>query len=181
MNPSTLEQPRFGTTRTGHKVFASAIHYLPDRTRTDRFNKALAGRITSWVGSMWCAYLFGLLALVSLPAVLTTAFHLHAFPRWLVDAGLIALVAWIAQTFLQLVLLSVIMVGQQISQDASDARSVKTLEDTMVIMDRVDHRTQGGITEAIRVIQAGFAALGVKPELLAVQDDPDMTQPPPAA
>lgn len=110
-----------------------------------RFNKKVAIGITTWVGSMTCAWVFSLLALVSLPAVLTQAFSLHVFPHWLVSVGLIALVAWIAQTFLQLVLLSVIMVGQNVQQIAADARAEKTFADTETIVDRLRLDTEGGL------------------------------------
>lgn len=103
---------------------------------------------------MWCAYAFTLIALVSLPAVLTQAFGLHIFPHWLVSVGLIALVAWIAQTFLQLVLLSVIMVGQNVQQAASDARSSKTFEDTERILDALNLETQGGLADVLKAIEA---------------------------
>lgn len=85
-------------------------------------NRTLAVAITRGVGSMWTAYLFVLLALVSLPAVLATVFPGVAgfFPKWLLVAGLIALVAWVAQTFFQLVLLPVIIVGQNVQTEASD-------------------------------------------------------------
>ncbi len=59
---------------------------------------------------MWCAYIFAAIALISLPAALRTG-----------DA--IVIVAWLAQTFLQLVLLSIIMVGQSASS--------KSLEQTI--------------------------------------------------
>jgi hypothetical protein len=59
---------------------------------------------------MWCAYLFGLLALISLPAAIRS----H---------DPIIIVAWIAQTFLQLVLLPIIIVGQNVQAAASDARA----------------------------------------------------------
>lgn len=94
---------------------------------------------------MTCAYAFSLVSLVSLPAILTEAFALHVFPHWLVSVGLIALVGWIAQTFLQLVLLSVIMVGQGVSQEASDARAAKTFEDVEFIIDKLDLETEGGL------------------------------------
>lgn len=55
--------------------------------------------ITKGVGTMVCAILFAVLALVSLPAAIKT----H---------DPIVIVGWIAQTFLQLVLLPIIMVGQ---------------------------------------------------------------------
>jgi hypothetical protein len=63
----------------------------------------------------------------------------------LVKASLIALVSWIAQTYIQLVLLSVIIVGQNIQSTASDARAAKTFEDTEVVVDRLDEHTKGGI------------------------------------
>jgi len=71
-------------------------------SKIDRFNQKLAARITSGVATMWCAYLFAAIALVSLPAAIRS----H---------DLITIVSWVAQTFLQLVLLSIIMVGQNVS------------------------------------------------------------------
>jgi hypothetical protein len=67
-----------------------------------KFNIKLAEKITAGVSTMWCAYAFALIALVSLPSVIS-------------KHSLIDLVAWVAQTFLQLVLLSIIMVGQSVS------------------------------------------------------------------
>jgi len=75
-----------------------------------RINTRLAVGITKIVGSMWCAYVFALLALISLPA----AIKAH---------DPIIMVAWIAQTFLQLVLLPIIIVGQNVQAAASDARA----------------------------------------------------------
>lgn len=70
-----------------------------------RFNLWLADKITSSVATMWCAYLFAAIALISLPKALQSG-----------DS--IVIVSWVAQTFLQLVLLSIIMVGQKV-QSAS--------------------------------------------------------------
>jgi hypothetical protein len=138
-------KPHFGITRTGHPVHARTHDYHSVDSAYSRFNKRVAIKVTGGVGSMTCAWIFSLLALVSLPAVMTEAFNLHFFPHWLITVGLIALVAWIAQTFLQLVLLSVIMVGQNVQQEASDARSAKTFEDTEMIVDRLSLDTEGGI------------------------------------
>lgn len=90
-----------------------------------RFNTGFAILITNGVGTMWTAYLFTLLALFSLPAVLTGVFPSldSSFPSWLLKASLIALVAWVAQTFLQLVLLPIIMVGQNTIQAQNDAKA----------------------------------------------------------
>ncbi len=84
------------------------------------FNGWLALLITNLVGTMWCAYLFALLALVSLPAAIT--------------GGTATIISWIAQTFLQLVLLSVIMVGQKVSAQASDKQAEQTYQDTEALL-----------------------------------------------
>ena len=70
-----------------------------------RFNLWLAERITTGVATMWCAYIFAAIALISLPKAIKSG-------------DTIVIVSWIAQTFLQLVLLSIIMVGQKV-QSAS--------------------------------------------------------------
>jgi hypothetical protein len=35
-----------------------------------RFNKKIAEKVTSFVSTMWCAYLFAAIALISLPAAI---------------------------------------------------------------------------------------------------------------
>jgi hypothetical protein len=64
---------------------------------------------------MWCAYAFAMLAFVALPSAL--------------GAGPLAMVQWVSQTFIQLVLLSIIMVGQNIMGKASDKRAEMTYKD----------------------------------------------------
>ncbi len=85
-----------------------------------RINTRLAVVITKAVGSMWCAYLFALLALISLPAAISS----H---------NAIIIVGWIAQTFLQLVLLPIIIVGQNVQAAASDARAESDHETLIAI------------------------------------------------
>ncbi len=85
-----------------------------------RFNTRVAVAITRSVGSMWCAYAFALLALISLPAAIAS----HSA---------IVIVAWIAQTFLQLVLLPIIIVGQNVQAAASDARAESDHETLIAI------------------------------------------------
>lgn len=75
------------------------------------------GKITGVVGTMWCAIAFAILALVSLPGALATG-------------NLVTIVSWIAQTFLQLVLLSVIMVGQDLSSRKTAQLIIETHEAT---------------------------------------------------
>ena len=90
----------------------------------DGFNNRLALKITSVVGTMWCAYAFAILALISLPEAIKT--------------GTSALIAWIAQTFLQLVLLSIIMVGQKVSAEKSDRQLDQTYMDAEALLQITD-------------------------------------------
>lgn len=69
------------------------------------FNKNLAEKVTAAVSTMWCAILFALIALISLPSAIRT----H---------DPVVIISWVSQTFLQLVLLSIIMVGQSASSKA---------------------------------------------------------------
>jgi hypothetical protein len=71
--------------------------------------------LTRVVGTMWCAYAFTCLALVALPSA--------------AGGGILALIQWLSQTFIQLVMLSVIMVGQNIMGGAADKRSDMTYQD----------------------------------------------------
>ncbi|CAN2186922.1 hypothetical protein MCETARE7_00430 [Candidatus Nanopelagicaceae bacterium] len=79
------------------------------------FNTRVAEKITSLVSTMWCAYLFAAIALISLPAAIKSG-------------SVVIIVAWIAQTFLQLVLLSIIMVGQQVAGAALEQKINETHE-----------------------------------------------------
>jgi hypothetical protein len=86
-----------------------------------RFNTWLAVKVTNGVGTMWCAYAFAALALVSLPAAI-------------LSGNPVVLVSWISQTFLQLVLLSIIIVGQNVLAAASDKRAEATYEDADAVL-----------------------------------------------
>jgi hypothetical protein len=79
-------------------------------------NGKVALVLTTVVGTMWCAYAFAGLALVALPSALS-------------GGRLLDLIQWISQTFIQLVMLSVIMVGQNILGRASDKRADMTYKD----------------------------------------------------
>ena len=77
------------------------------------FNKRLAAKITAMVSTMWCAYIFAAIALISLPSALKTG-------------STVVIVAWVAQTFLQLVLLSIIMVGQSVQSQSVEQKINET-------------------------------------------------------
>src|SRR5438132_12090590 len=84
----TQHHPRLVTTRYGRAL----VH---GTGTVGRFNSWLAVMITKGVGTMWAAYLFVLVGLVSLPQAL------HA----VLNGDTVHGIAWLSQSFLQLVLL----------------------------------------------------------------------------
>lgn len=94
---------------TKHEVHA-AVH---GTSAMGRFNNRLAVLITKGVGTMWAAYLFALISLVSFPAAL------HAFATGDTVTG----ITWLSQSFIELVLLPIIVVGQNVISTAQDARA----------------------------------------------------------
>ncbi|MDA8313079.1 MAG: hypothetical protein M0Z46_21180 [Actinomycetota bacterium] len=97
---------------------------LPHGNLAARFNSWFAVKVTNGVGTMWCAYAFAALALVSLPSALSS----HNADT---------LVSWVSQTFLQLVLLSVIIVGQNVLATAADKRAEATYNDADAVLHEV--------------------------------------------
>jgi hypothetical protein len=112
-----VPHPRIAARRqTGPPKVADVITPAPTAPWYTRLNAALAVKITQGVGTMWCAYAFAALALVSLPSAIKSG-------------SAVTLVSWISQTFLQLVLLSIIIVGQNVLAAAADKRAEATYED----------------------------------------------------
>jgi hypothetical protein len=112
-----------------------------------RFNDRLAVLVTKSVGTMWAAYVFALLSCVSLPQALS------AFLRGDRVTG----VSWLSQSFLQLILLPIIMVGQNVISASQDARAeadhetltvlhainvhqLRILEDQQKILELLEHK-----------------------------------------
>lgn len=95
----------------------------PPKVNDERIgiNGKLGLYLTTIVGTMWAAYIFTLLALISFPSAIRSG-----------DS--IIIVAWIAQTFLQLVLLPIIIVGQNIQAKAADKRSEETYKDAEAVL-----------------------------------------------
>ena len=100
-----------------HPRVAAHKQTRPPKTTDEHVgvNGKVALILTTAVGTMWCAYAFAVLALIVLPQAL--------------QGGTLALVQWVSQTFIQLVMLSVIMVGQNILSRASDKRADMTYQD----------------------------------------------------
>jgi hypothetical protein len=100
-----------------HPRIAARKKLRPAKTTDEHvgFNGRVALILTTTVGTMWCAYAFSVLALIALPQAL--------------QGGLLPIIQWVSQTFIQLVMLSVIMVGQNILSRASDKRADETYQD----------------------------------------------------
>jgi hypothetical protein len=77
--------------------------------------------ITTLVGTMICGYIFAAIALLSLPSAISS----H---------NLTIIIAWISSNFLQLVLLPIIIVGQNLQANASDKRAENTYKDAEAVL-----------------------------------------------
>lgn len=107
-----------------------------DRKGITKFNYWIALKITNGVGTMWCAYAFVILDLFMLPPVIKAA-------------SVMVWVTYIAQTVLQLVLLPIIMVGQNVIQAQNESKAdtdhktltyLATLQDEQ--MDELKNQTE---------------------------------------
>jgi hypothetical protein len=86
-----------------------------------KLNAKVGLKITLVVGTMWAAYVFALIALLSLPSTISSG-------------SLFEIVVWISSSFLQLVLLPIIIVGQNIQARAADKRSEATYKDADAVL-----------------------------------------------
>jgi hypothetical protein len=117
---------RINFDRQPHPRIAARTRTGPPKTTDEHvgLNGKIALALTAGVGTMWCAYAFAILALVVLPQAIA--------------GGLLPLVQWVSQTFIQLVMLSVIMVGQNILARAADKRSLMTYQDAAATFHEAD-------------------------------------------
>ena len=109
-----LPPPKHGYTKDGTPVYARTHRYMKMDTAAQRINAAVGLRITVLVGTMWCAYVFAIIAFFCLPSTIKQ------------HSGTV-IVLWISSEFIQLVLLPIIIVGQNIQSRAADARADQDL------------------------------------------------------
>lgn len=100
----TLHKPRLITARSVH----SQVH---GAGLVGRLNTRLAVLITRSVGTMWAAYVFSVIGITSLVGAFTG------------NTSLALIAGGISSYFLQLVLLPVIIVGQNVISASQDARA----------------------------------------------------------
>ena len=84
------------------------------------FNTRVAVGLTKGVGTMWTAYTFAVLAVIGLFGILG-----------LLNNNVAILVAWTSQTFLQLVFLPIILVGQNVLGRKAELQADEQFHTTM--------------------------------------------------
>jgi hypothetical protein len=132
----------------GPPTVAAAVAQMHGPGPIGRLNARIGLKITVVVGTMWCAYLFTILALVSAPSAFKTGNKL-------------IIIAWIAQTFLQLVLLPIIIVGQNVQAAAADARSEATYNDAAAVLEEAK-QIQAHLEAQDAAIEKILATLGAQ-------------------
>jgi len=75
-----------------------------------KFNQKFAVWIGRHVGSMYCFYLFNVIAFLSFKSAIET----H---------NLVPIINWVSSNWIQLILLPAIMVAQNVAQEATDAKA----------------------------------------------------------
>ncbi len=115
-----VRHPRAAELRAGRPVKTADLRAPRSDRWFARLNSRVGLRVTLVVGTMWCAYLFSVIALVALPSAL--------------HQGVYYIVVWLSSSFLQLVLLPIIIVGQNIQAAAADRRSEETYKDAEAVL-----------------------------------------------
>jgi hypothetical protein len=152
-----IRHPRIAARRADRPV--TVADQLPRDSAVNRFNTKIAIAITRMVGSMWCAYAFALFDLISLPAA--------------IRGGPPTIVSWVAQTFLQLVLLSIIMVGQNVQAAAADKLAEATFHDASATLHEMAH-VQGHLAAQDQLLTQIAAQIGLSP--VPVIDNPTLDE-----
>ncbi len=112
--------PRAKELAEGTPVKLAHVRKTSHRNWFVRMNAKLGLRVTLAVGTMWTAYLFSVIAFVALPSALRQ--------------GTYYIVVWLSSSFLQLVLLPIIIVGQNLQAEAADKRAEQTYKDAEAVL-----------------------------------------------
>ncbi|TGD90778.1 DUF1003 domain-containing protein [Mycolicibacterium sp. CH28] len=115
-----VRHPRADELRAGRPVKTRDSRRLNHPNFLVRFNARFGLLITVTVGTMWTAYVFSALALFALPDA--------------IKQGTYYVIVWLSSSFLQLVLLPIIIVGQNIQAKSADKRSEETYKDAEAVL-----------------------------------------------
>lgn len=119
-----VRHPREAELRAGRPVKTVDMRRTQHRNPVVRFNARFGLKVTVIVGTMWAAYLFTAIALIALPDA--------------IKQGPYYVVVWLSSSFLQLVLLPIIIVGQNIQAQAADRRGEDTYKDAEAVLKEAD-------------------------------------------
>lgn len=115
-----VRHPRAAELRAGHPIKTAEMRRTQNSNPIVRFNARFGLKITVIVGTMWAAYVFTIIAVIALPDA--------------IKQGPYFIVVWLSSSFLQLVLLPIIIVGQNIQAMAADKRSEETYKDAEAVL-----------------------------------------------
>jgi hypothetical protein len=115
-----VRHPRAAELHASHPVKTTDLRRVDHKNPFVRFNARFGLWITLVVGTMWAAYLFTILAFFALPSA--------------IHQGTYYVIVWLSSSFLQLVLLPIIIVGQNIQATAADKRSEDTYKDAEAVL-----------------------------------------------
>ena len=115
-----VRHPRAEELRESRPVKSGDFRAVNHQNFIVRLNAKFGLKVTLIVGTMWAAYLFTILALFALPSA--------------IHQGTYYVIVWLSSSFLQLVLLPIIIVGQNIQDAAADKRSEDTYKDAEAVL-----------------------------------------------
>lgn len=119
-----VRHPRVAELRASKPVKTADVRRTNNPNIFVRVNAKVGLKVTLVVGTMWCAYAFTILALFALPSA--------------IKQGTYYVIVWLSSSFLQLVLLPVIIVGQNIQATAADKRSEDTYKDAEAVLQEAE-------------------------------------------
>jgi hypothetical protein len=142
--------PRHEELAQGAPITTETVQQQSHTNWVRRLNSKVGLRVTLAVGTMWTAYLFTMLALVALPSA--------------IKQGTYYVVVWMSSSFLQLVLLPIIIVGQNLQAQAADLRAEQTYKDAEAVLKEAENIQQHLLAqdEVISDIVARLEALTKK-------------------
>jgi hypothetical protein len=150
-----VRHPRAEELHAGQPVKSADLRKVDHQNVFVRLNARFGLKITLVVGTMWAAYLFTVIALFALPSA--------------IQQGTYFVVVWLSSSFLQLVLLPIIIVGQNIQAAAADKRSEDTYKDAEAVLKEAEEiqkhllAQDQAISNIVERIEALVAQLETKP------------------
>ena len=153
-----VRHPRSAELREGRPIKTTDLRRVNHKNPFVRWNARFGLKITMVVGTMWCAYVFTIIALFALPSAITQ--------------GTYFVVVWLSSSFLQLVLLPIIIVGQNIQANAADKRSEDTYKDAEAVLKEAEEIQKHLLAqdEAITSIMLRLEKLTGNAEATATKD-----------